>query len=132
MSRMRVAILTLTMLAGAALLAAWYIAWPPTEGVGPRVAGPDELYSNILPADYVGPNTCGACHAKQHRLWSVHPHRFMNQLPSAASIKGDFADHTWKLRPGYTVTFSTQDGDYLMTIDHPTQKRSRYKVTRTV
>src|SRR5207253_2129060 len=68
----------------------------------------------------------------QHRLWSKHPHRFMNQLPGKESIKGDFAGRVWNVRPGYSVTFSTQESDYFMTVDRPAPPRTRYKVTRTV
>jgi hypothetical protein len=101
------------------------------QGVGKPVVGPDAFYSNILPADYVGPGSCGKCHEKQHKLWSAHPHRFMNQLASKAAIKGDFDHHVWKVRPGHAVTFSTHGEDYIMAVDRPAQ-RTRYKVTRTV
>src|ERR1700686_992592 len=56
----------------------------------------------------------------------------MNQLAHAGSIKGDFANHAWTVRPGYTVTFTTNGNDYLMTIDRPGDQRTQYKVTRTV
>src|SRR5579859_4597533 len=101
MSRKRMRnVLLLTVLLAAGLYGAWEFGWLPDwpskpHGFGPRAIGPDELYSNILPSDYVGPDTCGKCHEKQHRLWSAHPHRFMNQLSSSTSIKGDFNDHVW-------------------------------------
>src|SRR5262245_59228749 len=120
MSRKSIAlVLAPIALVGAALLVAWCVGWFPfardddedrPRGFGPRVQGPDELYSNILPADYVGPQTCGKCHEQQHKLWSSHPHRFMNQLPTTVAVKGDFNNHVWKHRPGYSVTFSTEDG----------------------
>jgi len=139
MSRFRArAVLALAALVGAGLFAAWYLDWLPQggrsgpSGVGPRAMGPDAAYSNVLPNDYLGPEACGKCHQQQHKLWSGHPHRFMNQLPAPASIKGDFADHVWTVRPGYTVTFSTSGPDYLMTVDRPAGKRTVYKVTRTV
>lgn len=138
--RSLLAIVTLTVLIGAGgAFSSWYFGWfhnepevEPERGVGPRVMGPEESYSNILPADYVGPGKCAECHQEQHQLWSKHPHRFMNQLASKAAIKGNFADHVWTVRPGYTVTFSTEGNDFLMTVDRPTRERTRYKVTRTV
>lgn len=141
MSRKRAAAaLSLLTLIGGTLLAAWWFGWFPfadddeerPRGFGPRVEAPDEHYSNILPADYVGPQTCAKCHEQQHKLWSGHPHRFMNQLPTKAAVKGDFANHVWKVRPGYAVTFSTEDGSYFMTVNRPAEPRTRYKVTRTV
>jgi hypothetical protein len=127
-----VAVLVLLALAGGAF-ASWYFGWFHVRpGVGPRVVGPDDEYSNILPGDYVGPDTCAKCHAKQHKRWSAHPHRFMNQLPTPSSVKGDFNNYVWTVRPGSTATFSTEDGDYLMTVNVPKAPRRRYKVTRTV
>jgi hypothetical protein len=126
-----VAVLALAVLAGG--LSAWYFGWFHVRpGVGPRVVGPDESYSNILPADYVGPETCGKCHAKQYRRWSAHPHRFMNQLVSQAAVKGDFNNRVWTVRPGRSVTFSKECDDYLMTVQRPDEPRTRYRVTRTV
>jgi hypothetical protein len=132
-----VAVLPLTLLVGGGLFATWYFEWWPTPevvltGVGPRLSGPDESYSNILPADYVGPDACANCHKKQHQLWSGHPHRVMNQWANAVSVKGDFANHVWTVRPGYTVTFTTKANDYFMTVDRPSKERTQYKVMRTV
>lgn len=101
-------------------------------GPGPFVAAPDDAYSNILPDDYVGPAACRECHATQHRQWSSHPHRLMNQLVSPAVVKGDFADHVWKVRDGVTVTFATRGGDHVMEVESPARPATRYKVTRTV
>jgi hypothetical protein len=112
--KLALAVLALTVLVGCGVLSAWYFGWFQDEaekevGVGPRLVGPDELYSNILPADYVGPQTCGKCHEPQYQRWSSHPHRFMNQLVSPTAVKGDFADSVLTVRPGSTVTFSTQE-----------------------
>jgi hypothetical protein len=132
-TRTIIILLTLLVIGGGGGFAAWYFLHEEEErGVGPRIEGPDEYYSNILPADYVGPKACGECHPKQHRLWSGHPHRFMNQLPGKDSVKGDFADHVWTIAPGYTVTFTTEGGDFLMTVERPGKHRVQYKVTRTI
>jgi Cytochrome c552 len=135
MSRKRAAVFSVvTVLLGLAI-SAWYfewIDWPEERGARPRIPGPDETYSNVLPADYVGPQSCMECHQKQHHLWSRHPHRFMNQLASKESIKGDFANHVWTVAPGATVTFSQSGSDFLMTVNRPSKERTKYKVTRTV
>lgn len=130
-----VALVTSAMLLGAGGFVAWYFELLSVReelGVGPRLEGPDATYSNILPADYVGPDACAKCHPKQHHRWSSHPHRFMNQLAHAGSIKGDFDNHIWNVRPGYSVTFSSKAGEYFIAIERPGQQRTRYRVTRTV
>jgi hypothetical protein len=134
--RRRIAALVLVLAAGG-LFATWYFGWlGGPDRPDDRLAGPDERYSNVMPEDYVGPQTCRKCHADQYDLWAKHPHRFMNQLVSKEAIKGDFDNHVWTVRPGRTVTFSVENGDYLMTVrrerkDGPPQ-RTQWKVTRTV
>src|SRR6516165_1604754 len=50
--------------------------------------------SNVRPADYVGPETCKTCHKENYDGWSTHPHRWMNALASATTVKGDFSGDT--------------------------------------
>ncbi len=59
-----------------------------------------ETYSNILPSDYVGSNTCLECHQDQHEAWQTHSHSKMNQLPTEESVRGDFHDSQLLLPTG--------------------------------
>src|SRR5262245_45299444 len=70
-------------------------------------------YSNILPGDYVGVQTCAHCHQKRYEQWSHHPHSKMNQLPGTRSVQGDFANHVLDLTSG-SVTFAREGDAYLM------------------
>lgn len=88
-------------------------------------------YSNILPEDYVGPETCRSCHAGKYRLWSEHPHRRMNQDASAKTIQGDFANHVLHLPTG-EAQFSTEGDHYWVTTRRNGQTVRRWQVTRTV
>lgn len=94
-------------------------------------------YSNILPGDYVGTETCAECHQEQYDLWLGHPHRIMNQLPGPDTVLGDFEDARLSL-PGGQVTFTTHhDGDrdqpvYRMNVWQDGRLLRRYQVTRTV
>ena len=88
-------------------------------------------YSNVMPADYVGPETCAECHQEEHDLWHDHPHRLMNQMASAESIKADF-DHSVLELPTGTAMFTLEKGKYWMTILKDNQIFRRYLVTRTV
>jgi hypothetical protein len=91
----------------------------------------DLAYSNILPDDYVGPESCAGCHAQKHRLWSKHPHSRMNQLPGPDTVRGDFAGAELRLTNG-TARFTTGDDAYRMTVTRGGQTLRRYRVTRTV
>jgi hypothetical protein len=103
----------------------------------PRILPPDEIdfaetYSNILPADYVGPNTCKECHPSQHSRWQRHPHSKMNRMASSATIQGDFANVRVSF-PGADVRFTTDEhGKYYMTVLRDNRLHRRYLVTRTV
>jgi hypothetical protein len=88
-------------------------------------------YSNILPEDYVGPQACRQCHAKNYRLWSQHPHRRMNQLPGPQTIRGDFNEATLELGRG-SVQFSHEGDTYYVTVRQDGRTLRRWRATRTV
>ncbi len=90
-----------------------------------------ETYSNIYKYDYVGPETCGACHEKNYAKWKNHPHSRMNRNASAGSVVGDFADARIDYGGGH-ATFSKGQGEYLMTIFDGAEAVRRFKVTRVV
>ncbi|MCA9176623.1 MAG: ammonia-forming cytochrome c nitrite reductase subunit c552 [Planctomycetales bacterium] len=95
------------------------------------VAFTDEDYSNIHPDDYVGPEACAKCHAKQFEHWQTHPHSRMNLNPSATSVLGDFSGVRIDYGSGH-VTFETEDEQYYMSIFVGDQLERRFRVTRTV
>ena len=88
-------------------------------------------YSNIYAKDYVGPDTCTSCHAKQLDLWQAHPHSKMNQNVSDASVLGDFSNITLHYGQGHVI-FRKAAEAFLMDIHHRDQWLRRYQVTRTV
>jgi hypothetical protein len=111
---------------GAAALAA-ILATAHLAGAVPRFDGPDArilpeseidrtlTYSNVLPEDYVGPAVCASCHPKQHGLWLAHPHSRMNQLPTPASVLGDFSGAKLRLHNA-AVVFRRDGQRYLMEV----------------
>src|SRR5262249_18055261 len=113
-----------------------YLLWWP-KPPDPRVLPLSEVdwtetYSNIVRADYVGPNTCKECHPTQHSRWRQHPHSKMNRLPGPDSVPGDF--HTARLvLPTSEAHFDTApDGRYFMSVIKDDTVYRRYVVTRTV
>ncbi|MEW5986900.1 MAG: cytochrome c3 family protein [Chloroflexota bacterium] len=88
-----------------------------------------ESYASLYDADYVGAETCGACHKIIYDQWQESPHAKMTRKPSAASVVGDFNDTTWTLPPEYqklpgddqpAAHIFQQDGAYYMALRHPT------------
>src|SRR4051812_31002995 len=123
----------------AAALAAFLPALPakrPPAALDPRVlptaaADPAQTSSNVLPGDYVGPAACAGCHARKFENWSGHGHARMNQLPTPASVLGDFGGGVLRLGDA-AVTFDRAGGAYRMTVTRGGRTLRRYEVTRTV
>jgi hypothetical protein len=89
-------------------------------------------YSNILPADYVGPEACAECHQAQYERWLEHPHRTMNQFPSEDSVQGDFGNAELRLAAGDVSFHRGEDGTFRMSVFREGTLSRRYRVTRTV
>ena len=133
---MRPPLLLVTVLA--VLLGIVSVVFPPppqqraaTDTALETLAPSGNSYSNILPDDYVGPETCGSCHPTQYSQWKEHPHHCMNQLPSTDSVQGDFADACLRLPTG-EIHFTTEEDEYWMTVHKQDSVYRRYLVTRTV
>lgn len=88
-------------------------------------------YSNIYRPDYVGPEACGKCHAKNYESWKLHPHSRMNASPLATSVVGNFGDERLAYDDGHVV-FTKQDGEFVMRIFRKDKFVRALKVTRTV
>lgn len=90
-----------------------------------------ETYSNIYKFDYVGPETCAKCHAKNYQLWREHPHSKMNRNATAAEVVGNFSGATLDYGNGRAL-FSKQRGEFTMTLYHRDKALRQFKVTRTI
>jgi predicted CXXCH cytochrome family protein len=123
----------LALLTLAAPLLPWRLTAraPDPRCLPPGAADRAGASSNVLPGDYVGPAACAECHRRKYDLWSGHPHRTMNQLPTEASVRGDFAGAVLRLGDA-AVTFSRAGGVYQMAVERGGRPLRRYEVTRTV
>ena len=92
---------------------------------------PTDTYSNIRPADYVGPETCGECHPKNHASWKNHPHSRMNALATDASVLGDFSG-TPVIYAGRKAVFRKENGDFIAEYFEDEKRVRRFKITRTI
>lgn len=102
------------------------VAWQKKYGPDSAAAA-----SNILRADYVGSQECQSCHEEAFADWKRHPHGRMNQNPTADAIRGDFSGITEQYARGQ-ASFTTEGGQYFMTLSGKNEVRRRYRVTRTV
>jgi hypothetical protein len=100
----------------------------PTIEVQPPRA---PTYSNIYKYDYVGPETCGRCHAQNYEKWRGHPHSRMNRNASAGAIVGNFEGAKLEYGGG-RVVFSKAGGEYLMTLYRRDKPVRELKVTRVI
>jgi Fe-S cluster assembly iron-binding protein IscA len=92
---------------------------------------PSDPYSNIHAHDYVGPQTCGKCHAEQYKLWQAHPHSKMTRDAGDDSVVGDFSGSRLDYANG-RVIFEKVARRYLMSIYLDDQFVRRFQVTRTI
>ena len=90
--------------------------WEPLPDAMASRLAPTSAVSNIHPEDYVGPESCKKCHAKNHENWSRHPHRFMNAVAGPDTVKGDFTGEQDIVYQGASGSFYIDGGQYWMKI----------------
>ncbi len=88
-------------------------------------------YSNILAADYVGPEACGECHEENYALWQQHPHSKMNAMVSAETVLGDFSGVAVDYAGGQAV-FGKEDEDFIVEYFQDGSRVRKFKVTRVI
>ncbi len=88
-------------------------------------------HTNISASDYSGPESCRNCHEKNYDSWSKHPHRWMNALADASTVKGDFSGNSVLKYMGGEVTFYRQGEKYLMELVRDDVRRVS-EITQTI
>jgi predicted CXXCH cytochrome family protein len=106
----------------------WWDAVPPSVRERAIPSGED---SNIRRGDYVGPDSCQACHPRNYGLWAEHPHRWMNALATAATVHGDFSGRSVLSYLGGRATFARQGDQYIMRLERGDVRRT-YAITQTI
>ena len=103
------------ILLGMALLAAadWYSALPATAT-----------------ARYVGRNSCAQCHSTQVDQWHGSHHDRAMEVPSEASVLGDFDDSSFT-RFGVTTTFFRRNEKYFVNTEGPNGELHDYQIKYT-
>ena len=81
-------------------------------------------------ARYVGRGSCADCHATQVDLWHGSHHDRAMELPSEASVVGDFNDSSFT-RFGVTTRFFRRDEKYFVNAEGPDGELHDYEVKYT-
>ncbi|HSE04809.1 MAG TPA: tetratricopeptide repeat protein [Methylomirabilota bacterium] len=82
------------------------------------------------PATYVGQPVCGQCHQQAEKRWRGSHHDLAMQLPTEASVAGNFADARFTYAR-VTSTFSRRDGKYVVRTDGPDGRLQDYVIKYT-
>ena len=88
-------------------------------------------YSNILPTDYVGPETCGECHEENYAHWQRHPHSKMNALANTETVLGDFSGISLEYGDGRAV-FSRVGKDFVVEYFRAGKFERKFKIMRVI
>ena len=81
-------------------------------------------------ARYVGRNSCAECHATQVDQWHGSHHDRAMELPTEASVLGDFEESSFT-RFGVTTRFFRRDGKYMVNAEGPDGELHDYQVKYT-
>lgn len=107
---------------------------PPTLPQNASESSPQNPTQTSIAApitEYVGSQSCVACHAEAAELWTTshHAHAWMQTSPDA--VVADF-DGTSFAHNGMTATFRTEDGEYHITVTEMDGVRTDYPVHSVV
>lgn len=103
----------LVLAVGIYALADWYAAIPATAT-----------------ANYVGRNSCAACHSVQVDLWHGSHHDRAMELATDEAVLGDFDDSSFT-RFGVTTRFFCRDGKYFANTEGPDGELQDFEIKYT-
>ena len=128
------------ILGGVALLAAVLALWllretgrgaPATAPAPPPVAAaPASSPASGVRPDYVANALCVECHQDAAKLWQRSHHAMAMALPSEESVRGDFANATFK-HQGVSSRFFRKDAKYFVNTDGPDGKLADFEIKYT-
>ncbi len=91
-----------------------------------RVAAPQARSA----ADFVGSETCKACHQPEYELWKGSNHYHAMEVATEASVRGDFNDASFE-HAGVVSRFYRKDGKYFVHTQGPEGRMGDFEVTHT-
>ncbi len=118
-------------IAGAAGVRCGGASQGPGGGAATPAAGPGQVRSNMLRADYVGSERCASCHAEIHAVWASSPMHQMTRLPDGAKIRAPFDGARFAFKDD-SASFTQKDGDRFVDLSSARFGNHRYRVTRVI
>ena len=110
-----------------AILVVLTLAWAAHARIG---ATQPAAVNAESPRAFVGAQACARCHQQIHETWKSGRHSKMLQLPTMASVKGDFSKGSVTLR-GARFPLRATDGEYFITTSL-TGKEQEHRVEYTL
>jgi len=91
----------------------------------------DAAVTSAAPAHFVGSQACATCHAGEQAAWSASHHRHAMEPASETTVRGDFADATFRYF-GRETRFSRQGGTFQVTTENQQGRPETFKVAYTL
>jgi Cytochrome c554 and c-prime/Doubled CXXCH motif (Paired_CXXCH_1) len=106
-----------------------FVVSPPAAMAAEYTAVP--VTQTIAVPDYVGSQTCAACHADQAEQWQDSDHALAWTLPDETTVLGDFNDASITFQ-GVTARFTRQDSDFYVETQGADGEMRDFKVAGVV
>ena len=107
------------------------LVWDKIKPEVRQLVNPTSTSSNMARKDFAGSQSCAECHKENYAEWSEHPHRWMNALANAESIKGDFGGSAELRYRGGVAKFYREGDKYRMRFDRDDLHRE-YEISQTI
>src|SRR5262249_49461813 len=103
------------------------LCWQLVRRKLPSLNGPSDAVASL---DFVGSETCAACHQKEASLWRTSHHRHAMDHATEESVLGDFSGARFTYY-GVQSRFFRKDGKFLVDTDGPDGKLSVFEIKYT-
>lgn len=100
------------------------------EAVQPTAAPTVTAQAVVTQAEYVGSQSCAACHEKEYAAWRGSHHDLAMQEANAQTVLGDFND-TRFTHQGVTSRFFRRDGKFFVNTDGADGRLRDYEIKYT-
>ncbi len=95
------------------------------------IAEQSSFDDDLTVPDYVGSQTCAACHAEQMQEWEGSDHALAWTLPDETTVLGDFDDASFDSQ-GVTALFTRQGGDFFIETTGADGEMRNFKVAGVI
>jgi tetratricopeptide (TPR) repeat protein/Zn finger protein HypA/HybF involved in hydrogenase expression len=109
---------------------AWQIGRGPDSALESSKGSPAAPIVPAVAADFVGSDSCKACHTQEYAAWTSSQHARAMQHATADTVRGDFNDAKFTF-DRVTSSFFRRDGKYFVRTDGPDGRLADFEVKYT-